>query len=219
MPARPRAASKRASVTRSKRFWPARTSSSVSNASRRPLSAGDDLPRVGLRHGVAAVVLPLGHAARSGTAGRGESRRADAPPRRSRSRRAACSPIRAPTRSARASPGSGCACRTSTRSTRIRTSTRTSTSSSAGLMRRETELFFVNMIREDRSVLDLLRADYSFMNEQLARHYGIGGVAGHRVPPRDVSRRHAARPVRPGQHAGADLVREPHVAGACAASG
>jgi mono/diheme cytochrome c family protein len=46
------------------------------------------------------------------------------------------------------------------------------------LMKRETELFFTSLVREDRSVLDLLRADYSFMNERLARHYGIPGVAG-----------------------------------------
>ncbi len=62
----------------------------------------------------------------------------------------------------------------------------------AGYMRRETELFFVNMIREDRNVLELLRADYSFMNEKLAQHYGIGGVAGtefRRVKYPDDTRR------------------------------
>jgi hypothetical protein len=46
--------------------------------------------------------------------------------------------------------------------------------------RRETELFFDSMIREDRSVLDLLNADYSFVNERLARHYGIPGIYGSR---------------------------------------
>jgi hypothetical protein len=45
-------------------------------------------------------------------------------------------------------------------------------------LRQETELFFESIIREDRSVLDLLRADYSYLNERLARHYGIKGVAG-----------------------------------------
>jgi hypothetical protein len=43
---------------------------------------------------------------------------------------------------------------------------------------RETDLFFASMIREDRSLLDLLRADYTFLNERLARHYGIAGVHG-----------------------------------------
>jgi hypothetical protein len=46
------------------------------------------------------------------------------------------------------------------------------------MMKRETELFFNSLVREERSVLDLLRADYTFLNERLARHYGIPGVAG-----------------------------------------
>ena len=45
-------------------------------------------------------------------------------------------------------------------------------------MRRETELFFDSIVREDRNVLDLLNADYTFVNERLARHYGITGVNG-----------------------------------------
>ncbi|MSR37111.1 MAG: DUF1592 domain-containing protein [Gemmatimonadetes bacterium] len=48
----------------------------------------------------------------------------------------------------------------------------------ADAMRRETELFFDNLVKEDRSVLDLYSADYTFVNERLARHYGIQGVAG-----------------------------------------
>jgi cytochrome c5 len=47
-------------------------------------------------------------------------------------------------------------------------------------MRRETELFFQSIIDEDRSVLDLLRANYSFLNERLAKHYGIPNVYGSR---------------------------------------
>jgi hypothetical protein len=46
--------------------------------------------------------------------------------------------------------------------------------------RRETELFFDSVIREDRSALDLLRANYTFVNERLARHYGIANVKGSR---------------------------------------
>ncbi len=45
-------------------------------------------------------------------------------------------------------------------------------------MIRETELFFDAVVREDRSVLDFLDADYTFVNERLARHYGISGVQG-----------------------------------------
>jgi hypothetical protein len=44
--------------------------------------------------------------------------------------------------------------------------------------RRETELFFASIVQEDRSVLDLLTADYTFVNERLARHYGIPNVYG-----------------------------------------
>ena len=48
----------------------------------------------------------------------------------------------------------------------------------AEAMRRESELFFHNLIREDRSLLELYNADYTFVNERLARHYDIDGVRG-----------------------------------------
>ena len=44
----------------------------------------------------------------------------------------------------------------------------------------ETKLFFASIVRENRSVLDLLDADYTYLNERLARHYGIPGVYGER---------------------------------------
>jgi hypothetical protein len=47
-------------------------------------------------------------------------------------------------------------------------------------MRQETELFFESIMREDRSVLDLLRSDSTFLNERLAKHYGIPHVYGSR---------------------------------------
>jgi hypothetical protein len=43
---------------------------------------------------------------------------------------------------------------------------------------RESGLFFENIVREDRSVLELIDADYTFVNERLARYYGIPGVRG-----------------------------------------
>ena len=43
-------------------------------------------------------------------------------------------------------------------------------------MRQETEAFFVSMIRENRSVLEFLTADFTYVNERLARHYGLEGV-------------------------------------------
>ena len=46
--------------------------------------------------------------------------------------------------------------------------------------RRESELFIASTLHEDRSVLDLLGSDYTFVNERLARHYGIPGIYGSR---------------------------------------
>jgi mono/diheme cytochrome c family protein len=46
--------------------------------------------------------------------------------------------------------------------------------------RQETELFFESILREDRSALDLLRANYTFVNERLAKHYGIPHIYGTR---------------------------------------
>jgi hypothetical protein len=48
----------------------------------------------------------------------------------------------------------------------------------AAAMRTETELFFTEILRENRSVLDLLDAPFTYLNEPLARHYGINGVRG-----------------------------------------
>ena len=47
-------------------------------------------------------------------------------------------------------------------------------------LQRESELFFESIVREDRNVVDLLTADYTFVNERLARHYGIPNVYGSR---------------------------------------
>jgi mono/diheme cytochrome c family protein len=47
-------------------------------------------------------------------------------------------------------------------------------------LKRESELFFDSVLREDRGVLDLLTADYTFVNERLAKHYGIPNVYGSR---------------------------------------
>ena len=47
-------------------------------------------------------------------------------------------------------------------------------------LRRETELFVQSIVSADRSVLDLIKADYTYLNERLAKHYGIGGVYGTR---------------------------------------
>jgi len=57
---------------------------------------------------------------------------------------------------------------------------------------RETEMFFESIIREDRNVVDLLTADYTFVNERLARHYGIPRIYGsqfRRVTVTDEARK------------------------------
>lgn len=59
-------------------------------------------------------------------------------------------------------------------------------------MKRESELLFDSVMREDRSMLDLLTADYTFVDERLARHYGIPNVMGgrfRRVPVTDDNRK------------------------------
>jgi hypothetical protein len=45
-------------------------------------------------------------------------------------------------------------------------------------MRTETEMLFKRVVREDRSVLEFLNADYTYLNERLAKHYGMSGVKG-----------------------------------------
>jgi hypothetical protein len=54
-------------------------------------------------------------------------------------------------------------------------------------MQRETELFFESVMREDRSILDFLTARDTFLNERLARHYGVSGVSGPAFRRVDVS--------------------------------
>ncbi|MGE3405156.1 MAG: DUF1592 domain-containing protein, partial [Vicinamibacterales bacterium] len=57
---------------------------------------------------------------------------------------------------------------------------------------KETQMFFASIVREDRNVMDLLTADYTFVNERLARHYGIPNVTGRqfrRVALADEHRR------------------------------
>jgi cytochrome c553 len=59
-------------------------------------------------------------------------------------------------------------------------------------LQQETHLFFASLLHDDRSALDLLNADYTFVNERVARHYGIPGVYGtafRRVHLADPNRR------------------------------
>ena len=67
----------------------------------------------------------------------------------------------------------------------------------------ETELFVESQLREDHSVRRSADRQLHVLNERLARHYGIPGVYGSRLPPRDARRPPARRPARPGQHSDA----------------
>ena len=62
----------------------------------------------------------------------------------------------------------------------------------AAALKKETELFFDSVVREDRNIVDLIRADYTFVNERIANHYGLQGVNGpefRRVTLTDENRR------------------------------
>ena len=81
-------------------------------------------------------------------------------------------------------------------------------------MRQETEMAFEYIVREDRSLLELIDADYTFLNEKLAKHYGIDKVTGDQMrkvtlPPDSHSRRHP----HAGHHADHDLESRSHLAG------
>ena len=78
---------------------------------------------------------------------------------------------------------------------------------------RETEMFFDSLVREDRSVLDLITADYTFVNQRVARHYGIPNVTGNEFRRVALSSRTPRHP-RAGQHPDDDLESGSHVAGA-----
>jgi mono/diheme cytochrome c family protein len=67
--------------------------------------------------------------------------------------------------------------------------------------RQETELFLDSVLREDRGVLDLIRADYTFLNERLARHYGIPNIYGSRFRRVALDKAEPGSP-EPGRDAG-----------------
>ena len=79
-------------------------------------------------------------------------------------------------------------------------------------MIRESLLFFEALVREDRSIPDLLDADFTFVNEQLARHYGILGREGQGVRAGEGAGQPRGHPDA-GQRPGAVVQRDPDVAG------
>ena len=82
-------------------------------------------------------------------------------------------------------------------------------------MRREVELLFDTIVREDRNIIELLTADYTFVNERLAKHYGIKNIYGsqfRRVTLRPGSGS-APGPARQGRVPGHDVEAGADVAG------
>ena len=76
--------------------------------------------------------------------------------------------------------------------------------------RTEIELFVESILREDRSVLDLLTADHTFVNERLALHYGIPNVRGERFRRVTLTDANRWGLLGKGQRAAGDLVRQSH---------
>ncbi len=187
--ARPRAASKRASGWRSKASWPARASCSASRSARparapaRPTRSATSTWRRACRSscgrpGPTRSCCALAEAGRLSTPATLEQPGA-ADARRSRAR--TCSASRFAAQWLRLQDLD-----------KINPDVRFYPDFDEQLktsMRRETELFFRHIVREDRPVLDLFTADYTFVDERLAQHYGIPGVVGSAVPQGDVSRR------------------------------
>ena len=154
-----------------------------------------------LRAGHAAVVLPLvqmpdeelfASPRRANSASRACSKR----------RSSGCSRTRRRRRWSRTSPASGSQLRNAQDAhARTRATSRAGTTQLRTAMVRETELFFEHVVRNDRSVLEFLDADYTFVNDRLAQHYGIAGRLRRRVPQ--------------GEAAGQPPRRRPHAWPAC----
>ena len=78
-------------------------------------------------------------------------------------------------------------------------------------MKTETTMFFEHVLRENRPVTDFLNANYTFLNERLAAHYGIDGVTGSGIPPRAVDDRSPRRRAEPGRRAHGLELSDAHV--------
>ena len=172
------AAGRRASGRRCRRRWPAPTSCSGSSGRRAKRRAGRELPDLRRGAGVAPRVLPLGRTAGRGAHRAGGRRQALRPGRARRAGADGCWPTRGRSRWPPGSPALWL---------RLQDMDQVQPDAFwfpnfdrqlADAMRRETELLFDSLVREDRSFFDLFTADYTFVNERLARHYGLPNVAG-----------------------------------------
>ncbi len=80
-------------------------------------------------------------------------------------------------------------------------------------MRRETELFFESIVHQDRSILELLNGTYTFLDERLAKLYGIPGIEGRRISAGFAERLSAGGRVDSGEHSHADVAADADLAG------
>ena len=78
-------------------------------------------------------------------------------------------------------------------------------------MAKETQTFVASQLQEDRGVMELLTADYTYVNERLAKHYGIPEYLWKSLPAREIHRRRARRAARAGEHTGGDVLPESHL--------
>ena len=170
------------------------------------------LPAERSRARVAPVVLPLAAACRTTSCSRSPRAAAEAIARCSSSRCGGCSPTTARGGSSTTSPSSGSRSATCMPSSRRSSCQFDSTLRDA--MVRETELFFESQVRDDRPIQDLLRANYTFLNERLAQHYGIPDVFGSHFRRVTLTDERSLRPARPGERPHRDLVRRPDLGGA-----
>ena len=98
-------------------------------------------------------------------------------------------------------------------------SSRRSTPDLREAFRREMELFVDSVFREDRSVLDLLTADYTFVNERLAAHYGIPDVRGDQFRRVTLADSNRCGLLGQGRRADGDVLSQSHRRRCCAAHG
>ena len=166
------------------------------------------------RAGVAAVVLPLEQHPGRRTARRGDRRQA-ARAGGARTAGAAHAGRPAVARARRpTSPRSGCTCAISRRSRRTCACSRISTTTCGRPSAQETELFFESVLREDRSVLDLLRAELHVRQRAAGQALRHPARLRQSVPPRRARQgQRARRTAAPGQHPDGHLVRHADLAG------
>ena len=175
--------SKRACAARSRRFSPARTSSSGWRRSRRsPSRAAPTASPISISR--RACRSSSGARRRTQNCSRSPTRARCRCRRRSRSRRAACSPIRAPTRSARASPAQWLRLQDVDKVHPDPNNYPNFDDNLAAAMRRETELFFNSLVREDRSVARSLPRRLHLRERAAGAPLRLPRRLGRRVPPR-----------------------------------